>query len=96
MRKAWHLSYLYVAALPPDANTDVCNPDPARARVLPSSKAGRDPVLGVQPAAMRSIHGDLAHAAGPNSYDRVALPIVSAQLERAGVRLAATWNVRER
>jgi hypothetical protein len=44
--------------------------------------------------AVRSIYGDLPHALGPlpASYEQAALPVVNKQLERAGVRLAATLN----
>jgi hypothetical protein len=44
--------------------------------------------------AVRSIYGDLPHAAGPlpASYEQAALPIVNGQLERAGLRVAATLN----
>ncbi len=44
--------------------------------------------------AVRVIYGELQHAPGPlpESYEQAALPIVNEQLEKAGVRLAATLN----
>jgi hypothetical protein len=43
--------------------------------------------------AVAEIYGKLRHSGAlPASYERVALPIVNQQLERAGVRLAAVLN----
>ena len=44
--------------------------------------------------ARQVIYGQLPHEPGalPEGYERVALPVVNEQLEKAGVRLAAVLN----